>query len=71
MAFWRRYTTLQLLSNEVEAFVAIDCTQKMILKRVVFDARIIKQRFRTALLIHHVESLKSGADEALMRDLLA
>src|ERR1700722_17475292 len=43
----------------------------MILGHVVFDAKIVKQRFGTALLTHHVKSLKNGTDEAIMRDLFA
>jgi hypothetical protein len=46
---------LQFLTDKIEIHVPVDRAQKMILRYVVLDSKVVKERLRSALLSHHIE----------------
>jgi len=43
----------QLLTNEIEADVSVDETERVVFRDLIFNTKVIEQRFGTGVLSHH------------------
>src|SRR5258705_12331485 len=55
--------SLQLRSHEIEVDVTIDQAQQMILRNLIFEAEVVKQRLRAEMVSHHEQQASERGDE--------
>src|SRR5215510_5935050 len=55
--------SLQLPSYEIEVDMTIDQAQQMIFRNLIFEAEVVEQRFRAAVMSHHEQQTSKRSDE--------